>query len=400
MTAPSWRVLAINSGSSSLKAAVYEFGPGEERVLSVESSRIGLPGSRLRVVGADERVVVDGPQDLPDHEAARQALFRQLDGEHPALRPDAVGHRVVHGGGRHWAPELVVPELMVSLDQLARIDPEHLPQAIAAIRAVEQAYPAVPQVACFDTGFHQGLPAVARRYALPHDLAEAGVVRYGFHGLSYEYVLQELRRIDEPAAGGRVVIAHLGNGASMTALHEGRSIDTTMGFSPTGGLVMGTRCGDLDPSVIVYLLRERGMTVEAISRLINRQAGLLGVSGTSGDMRDLLSAEASDSRATDAVALFCYQAKKYLGASAATLGGLDLLVFTAGIGERAAPVRERICAGLKFLGIELDGERNRRHGPVISSERSRVTVRVITTNEELMVARYASRVVPGAGRPA
>ena len=399
MTAPSRRVLAINSGSSSLKAAAYELGPAEARVLSVEASRIGLPGSRLRVVGGDERVV-DGPQDLPDHETALQALFRQLDREHPALRPDVVGHRVVHGGGRHWAPELVVPELMVSLEQLARIDPEHLPQAIAAIRAVEQAYPGVPQVACFDTGFHQGLPAVARRYALPRDLAEAGVVRYGFHGLSYEYVLQELRQIDEPAAGGRVVIAHLGNGASMAALQEGRSIDTTMGFSPTGGLVMGTRCGDLDPSVIIYLLRERGMTVDAISRLINRQAGLLGVSGTSGDMRDLLAREASDSRAADAVTLFCYQAKKYLGASAAAIGGLDLLVFTAGIGERAAPVRERICAGLDFLGIELDGERNRRHGPVISSERSQVTVRVIRTNEELMVARYASRVVPGAGPPA
>lgn len=226
------------------------------------------------------------------------------------------------------------------------------------------------------------------------------MVRYGFHGLSYEYVWQELRRIDEPAAGGRVVIAHLGNGASMAALQEGRSIDTTMAFSPTGGLVMGTRCGDLDPSVIVYLLRERNMTADAISRLVNRQSGLLGVSETSGDMRDLLSAEASDPRAAEAVALFCYQAKKYLGASVAAIGGLDLLVFTAGIGERAAPVRERICAGLEFLGIELDGERNRQHAAVISSERSRVTVRVIRTNEELMVARYASQIAPGEGHPA
>lgn len=399
MTAPASRVLAINSGSSSLKAAVYEMGPAEVRVLSVEASRIGLPGSRVRVVGADARVAVDRLEDLPDHAAALEALFHRLDREYPALRPDVVGHRVVHGGGRHWAPEVVAPELMVSLDQLTRMDPDHLPQAIAAIRAVEKAYPGLPQVACFDTGFHRGLPPVAWRYALPRDLAEAGVVRYGFHGLSYEYVLQELRRIDGSAAGGRVVIAHLGNGASMVALQEGRSIETTMGFSPTGGLVMGTRCGDLDPSVIVYLLRERGMTADAISRLINRQSGLLGASGTSGDMRDLLSAEASDPRAADAVALFCYQAKKYLGASAAALGGLDLLVFTAGIGERAAPVRERICAGLKFLGIELEAERNHRHEPVISSERSRVTVRVIRTNEELMIARYASRTAPGEGRP-
>ena len=399
MTAPNRRVLAINSGSSSLKAAVYEMGPVEARVLSVQASRIGLPGSRVRVVAADATAPVDRLEDLPDHAAALEALFHRLDREHPALRPEVVGHRVVHGGGCHWAPELVAPELMASLDQLTRIDPDHLPQAIAAIRAVEKAYPDVPQVACFDTGFHRGLPPVARRYALPRDLAEAGVVRYGFHGLSYEYVLEELRRIDGSAAGGRVVIAHLGNGASLVALQEGRSIDTTMGFSPTGGLAMGTRCGDLDPSVIVYLLRERGMTADAISRLINRQSGLLGASGTSGDMRDLLSAEASDPRAADAIALFCYQAKKYLGASAAALGGLDLLVFTAGIGERAAPVRERICAGLKFLGIELDGERNRRHEPVISSGQSRVTVRVIRTNEELMIARYASRMAPGEGRP-
>jgi acetate kinase len=217
------------------------------------------------------------------------------------------------------------------------------------------------------------------------------VVRYGFHGLSYEYVVDELRDLEGAAAGGRVIAAHLGNGASMAAIRDGRSIDTTMGFSPTGGLVMGTRCGDLDPSVPLYLFRERGMSAEAMSTLINRRSGLLAVSETTEDMRDLLAMEAADPRAAEAVALFCYQAKKYLAGLAAALGGLDILVFTAGIGERAAPVRARICAGLEFLGIKLDAERNGRNAPVISSDGSRVTVRVIKANEELMVARHATQ---------
>jgi acetate kinase len=232
------------------------------------------------------------------------------------------------------------------------------------------------------------MPPVARRYALPQEYADAGIIRYGFHGLSYEYIMQALRAEDTVAADGRVIIAHLGNGASMAAVHGGTSIDTTMGFTPTGGLVMGTRPGDLDPSVPLYLVRARGLTPDAANTLLNTRAGMLGVSETSGDMRDLLAKEASDPRAADAIALFCYQAKKFVGSLAAALGGLDTLIFTGGIGERAAPVRGRICAGLAFLGIQVDPERNAADAPVISADGGPVTVRVMPTDEDLMIARH------------
>lgn len=388
MTDLTARVLTINSGSSSLKAAVYDMGAVEARVLSVEASRIGLPAGRVRIA-SPRAVLVDMRQAIADHAGAFATLLGWLDREWPTFRPDVVGHRVVHGGSRYSEPEIVTPMLVSALEKLIPIDPDHLPQAIAGIRAAAAAYPDVPQVACFDTGFHRTLPAVARRYALPQELADEGVVRYGFHGLSYEYIVDELRRVEGAGAGGRVIAAHLGNGASMAAILEGRSIDTTMGFSPAGGLVMGTRCGDLDPVVPLHLIREHGMSAEAVNTLINKRAGLLAVSESTEDMRDLLATEATDPRAAEAVALFCYQARKYLAALAAALGGLDTLVFTAGIGEHAAPVRARICDGLHFLGIELDPERNARHAPVISSDGSRVTVRIIRTNEELMVARHA-----------
>jgi acetate kinase len=258
---------------------------------------------------------------------------------------------------------------------------------------VGRAYPAVPQVACFDTAFHSRMPRVARLYALPRRLAEEGIIRYGFHGLSYEYVMEELRRLEPEAAAGRVVVAHLGNGASMAAVRGGVGVDTTMGFTPTGGLVMGTRSGDLDPSVPLYLLGERGLTPAEVSDLLNKQAGLQGVSGTSADMRDLLDREPDDRRAAEAVALFCYQAKKFLGALAAALGGLDALVFTGGIGEHSATVRERVCEGLEFLGIRLDPDRNGAHSPVISSDATAVTVRVVPTDEDLMVARHTRRLI-------
>jgi acetate kinase len=258
---------------------------------------------------------------------------------------------------------------------------------------VGRAYPAVPQVACFDTAFHSRMPRVARLYALPSRLAEEGIIRYGFHGLSYEYVMEELRRLDREAAAGCVVVTHLGNGASMAAVRGGVGVDTTMGFTPTGGLVMGTRSGDLDPGVPLFLLEERGMSPTEVSDLLNKQAGLLGVSGTSADMRDLLDREPDDGRAAEAVGLFCYQAKKFLGALAAALGRLDALVFTGGIGENAAPVRERVCEGLEFLGIRIDPERNAAHAPVISSDDASVTVRIVPTDEDLMVAQYTRRLI-------
>ena len=396
MTRPATRVLAINSGSSSLKAAVYEIGDAETRHLGIQVSRIARTGCRLRVADGRGSCLVDREAKLADHGAALNAVLDWLDREAPGLRPDVVAHRVVHGGAQYRAPTVLSPEVLTALEALVPVDPDHLPQALSGIRAIERAYPRLRQVACFDTGFHRELPIVARTYGLPRRLTEAGLVRYGFHGLSYEFVVERLGALDPAAASGRVIVAHLGNGASMAAIQGGRSIDTTMGFSPTAGLLMGTRSGDLDPGLLLYLMREQRLTPAEAGDLINRRAGLLGVSATSEDMQDLLAREREDPRAAEAVALFCYQARKYVGAYAAALGGLETLVFTAGIGEHAAPVRERICAGLGFLGLELDSGRNARHEPVISADRSRVTVRVIETNEELMVARHACRLVAEA----
>ncbi len=272
-----------------------------------------------------------------------------------------------------------------------------MPQALDAIRTVGEAYPHLPQVACFDTAFHRHMPPVARRYALPRAYADAGVIRYGFHGLSYEYIMQALGAADRAAADGRVIVAHLGNGASMAAVRGGIGIETTMGFTPTGGLVMGTRSGDLDPSVVLYLLRARGLAPDDASALLNKESGMRGVSGTSGDMRDLLEKKSTDPRAAEAVDLFCYQAKKSLGALAAALGGVETLVFTGGIGEHAAPVRERICANLDFLGIRLDPARNAAHAPIISPDDAPVTVRVMPTDEDLMIARHTAHLLAEGG---
>jgi acetate kinase len=390
------RLLTINTGSSSLKAAMYRLREDttEPPEIRAEASRIGGRGGGLRLADARGETLDERQDDLPNHIAALEALLSRLP-DRGLDRDDlaAVGHRIVHGGDRHREPQRVAPELVADLRALVPIDPNHLPQAIAAIEAVGRAYPAVPQVACFDTAFHSRMPRVARLYALPSRLAEEGIIRYGFHGLSYEYVMEELRRLDREAAAGRVVLAHLGNGASMAAVRCGIGVDTTMGFTPTGGLMMGTRSGDLDPSVPLFLLEERGMSWTEVSDLLNNQSGLLGVSGTSADMRDLLDREPTDGHAAEAVALFCYQAKKFLGALAASLGGLDALVFTGGIGEHSATVRERVCEGLGFLGIRLDPDLNAAHAPVISSDAAAVTVRVVSTDEDLMVARHTRRII-------
>ena len=390
------RLLTINTGSSSLKAALYRLREDttETPELRAEASRIGGQGGGMRLADDRGETLDERRDDLPDHAAALDALMSRLR-DRGLGRDDlaAVGHRIVHGGDRHREPQRITPGVVADLRALVPIDPNHLPQAIAAIEAVGRVYPAVPQVVCFDTAFHSRMPRVARLYALPRRFAQEGIIRYGFHGLSYEYVVDELRRVDRAAYEGRLVVAHLGNGASMAAVKEGVGIDTTMGFTPTGGLVMGTRSGDLDPSVPLFLLKERGLTPTEVSDLVNKQAGLLGVSETSADMQDLLEREAYDGRAAEAVALFCYQAKKFLGALAAALGGLDTLVFTGGIGEHAAPVRERVCESLGFLGIRLDPDRNATHAPVISSDDAAVTVRVVPTDEDLMVARHTRRLI-------
>ena len=390
-------LLTINTGSSSLKAALYRVGAGETPLLAAQAERIGSPGSRLRLEDFRGDTLDERRDALPDHPAALRTLLDQLRSQGWDRDLAAVGHRVVHGGDRYSEPRLIDVELTKNLWRLAQIDPDHIPQALATIEAAARAYPTVPQVACFDTAFHRRMPRVARLYALPRRFAEAGVLRYGFHGLSCEYVMEELRAADPAEADGRVIIAHLGNGASLTAVRGSVGLDTTMGFTSTGGLVMGTRSGDLDPGVLIHLLRSQGLDSVMLGDLVNREAGLLGVSGTSADMRDLLACEEDDPRAAEAIDLFCYQAKKFLGALAAALGGLDTLVFTGGIGEHAAPVRWRICEGLAFLGIRLDQDRNAAHAPVISRKDGAVTVRVVRTDENLMIARHTHRLTTQEG---
>jgi len=399
-------ILTVNSGSSSLKVTLYRVeGALEVPELSAMAERIDVRGGRLRLTnaGGESRggtlpeTFGWAPTELPDHSAALGVVLERMRRMGDDRPPAAVGHRIVHGGSLYREPVEIVPEVVAELRGLSPIDPTHMPQVIAAIDAIRSAYSTVPQVACFDTAFHAAMPRVARLFALPRALSEEGIVRYGFHGLSYEYVTSELRKMDQKAAEGRIIIAHLGTGASMVAVRGGEGVDTTMGFTPTGGLMMGTRSGDLDPGVLLHLLRVKGLDVGALDALVNGESGLLGVSETTSDMRELLGREGSDPRAAEAIAIFCYVAKKYLGSLAAALGGLDTLVFTGGIGERAAPVRERICDGLAFLGIALDPERNVGHGPIISSDGSPVTVRVLPTDENAMIARHTVRLISRKG---
>jgi acetate kinase len=294
---------------------------------------------------------------------------------------------------KHSQPERVTPKLLAELHRITPYAPEHMPRGIALIEAFLRLHPKLPQVACFDTAFHRSMPRVARLLPIPRRYAAKGVERYGFHGLSYAYLMEELGRLDPAGAKGRVILAHLGNGASLAAVRRGKSIDTSMGFTPTAGLVMSTRTGDLDPGLLYYLARTERMTAARLQQMANQESGLLGVSGTSSDLRDLLAHEAGDVRAAEAVALYCYQAKKWIGSFAAALGGLDTLVFAGGTGENAPLVRERICDGLGFLGIELNRKRNAKNAPLVSQDGGRVKVRVIRTDEELMIAKSVTRVL-------
>jgi acetate kinase len=388
------QILTINSGSSSIKSSLYLMGTSEELELFGSLERIGLDPGILHVKRADGETLTEQRLHLADHSAALETLLRWIEGGHTL---DAVGHRIVHGGHWYQKPEMVTPELIATLKTLVPFAPLHLPHELAAIETVCRHYPSLPQVACFDTAFHRTLPPVARRLPLPRRMEQEGIVRYGFHGLSYEYIMQEIaREAGAEAANGRVIIAHLGNGASMAAVCGGKCADTSMGFTPTGGLMMSTRTGDMDPGVIFYLLEEKALAPSFVKELINRYSGLLGVSGVSPDVQDLLAKEAEDPHAAEALELFCYLCRKFIGALAAALGGLDTLVFTAGIGENAVAVRQRICQNLEFLGIRLDPARNERNAPVISHDGSPVTVRVIKTNEALMIARHTQQLLSAA----
>ncbi len=386
-------ILTINGGSSSIKFALYQIDQPLKLRLFGKIDRIGLSGTKLTFNDRTRNQQDSRNVAASDHKTAAILLIDWLEDQDGFQSIRAVGHRVVHGM-QHAAPELVTRELLDELHRISPYDPEHLPREIELIEAFRERHPNLPQVACFDTAFHQTMPRVAKLLPIPRRYAAKGVQRYGFHGLSYAYLLEELVGFgDSAATTGRVILAHLGNGASIAAVRDGKSVDTSMGFTPTAGLVMSTRSGDLDPGLVPYLARTEQFTAEQFYEMVNHESGLLGVSETSSDMRDLLAREAADVRAAEAVALFCYQAKKWIGGFAAALGGLDTLVFAGGIGENAPRVRARICEGLGFLGIELNESRNAESAKVISTDASRSTVRVIRTDEELMIARSVNRIL-------
>ena len=387
-------ILTINGGSSSIKFALFEAGDSLRRILEGGIERIGLPEPILRVKGLNQADNFSRLVAAADHTVAVGALMDWIEERIGRVGLTAVGHRVVHGGPKYSDPQLITKEMIEELRQLEPFDPEHLPEEIELTEAFHRRFPDLPQVACFDTAFHSDLPRVARLLPIPRRYEAQGVRRYGFHGLSYEFLMKELARLaGAGAAQGRVILAHLGNGASLAAVHHGKPMDTSMSFTPTAGLPMSTRSGDLDPGLVWYLARTEGLDAKQFNEMVNFRSGLLGVSETSSDMRDLLAKETDDVRAAEAVALFCYQAKKWIGAFAAALGGLDTLVFAGGIGENTPIVRARICDGLGFLGIELEEKQNVANADVISANASRVAVRVIHTDEEWMIARTVCRVL-------
>ncbi len=383
-------ILTLNAGSSSIKFALFRAGPLSElqRISHGQVERIDTK-PHLAAWGAsgtllDEKDWGDSP---PDFRSLVETIIAWAENHLGSDRLIAVGHRVVHGGPDHSAPEQVTPALLSDLDRLTPLAPLHVPHNIEPIRAIAAARPRLPQIVCFDTAFHRTMPEVATRLALPREYEEAGIRRYGFHGLSYEYIAGRLHVVAPALARGKTIVAHLGNGASLCAMREGKSIDTTMGFTALDGLVMGTRCGSLDPGVILYLEQERGMTAAKVEDLLYRRSGLLGVSGgIASDMRTLLAS--TSARAREAIELFVFHIARQIGALTSSLGGLDGLVFTAGIGEHASAIRSMVCSRLDWLGAEIDRESNARDAPVISTAGSGVEIRIVPTDEEAMIARH------------
>ena len=393
-------ILTVNVGSSSIKFALFEAGVILRREYAGTIERIGLPTPVLRIEGAKPADSVSERLSAPDHTAAMGAIIDWIEKRGDISALSGVGHRVVHGGPNYSAPQRITPELLDELRRISSFDPQHLPQEILLIEALAQRFPDLPQVACFDTAFFHDLPRVARLLPIPRRYEAKGVRRYGFHGLSYAYLMGELvRQGGAEAANSRVILAHLGNGASLAAVHQGKPLDTSMGFTPAAGVPMGTRSGDLDPGLASYFSRTENMTSEQFDGMVNFQSGLLGISEISSDMRELIDREAQDVRAAEAIALFCYQVRKWIGAFAAALGGLDQLVFAGGVGENVPQVRARICAGLGFLDIDLDNARNAQNASLISSDADRVDVRVIRTDEEVMIANSVAQILdPSSAR--
>lgn len=393
MTTDGPRVLAINGGSSSIKFALYQVRGVLTQVLHGKIDRVGLRGTTLtfddqRRRQQESRVIGD-----LDHGLAVTFLIDWLQQHLDLASLAAVGHRVVTGGARYFEAQRVTEELLVALRGISAYAPDHLPSELAVIERLRDRMPGLLQVVCFDTAFHRDLPSVAKMLAIPRRFQTRGVHRYGFHGLSYSYLMEELGRLSTEEAQGRVILAHIGNGVSLAAVHGGRCVDTSMGFSPAAGVPMATRSGDLDPGLVWYLAHTEHLTAEQFQHMVNHESGLLGISETSADVRDLLSNEANDVRAAEAVALFCYQIRKCVGAFAAALGGLDTLIFAGGIGENAPVIRARICEDLSFLGLQLDAGRNATNDAVVSSHASRVAVRVMPTDEALMIVQATNRII-------
>jgi acetate kinase len=399
-------ILVANAGSSSLKFALFKRNEADQPVAEAAGEVEGIGTQpRFTVKNAAGQTLVDRAHD-PDevlHHGGAIAVIRSWVHERDrGATLLAVGHRVVHGGQHFSEPVLVDTKVLTKLEALVPLAPLHQPQCLAVIRAVQDAMPTLPQIACFDTAFHRTQPAVAQAFALPRRLTDEGVRRYGFHGLSYEYIASALPTLGPGLADARVIVAHLGSGASMCALRGGRSVATTMSFTPLDGLVMGTRCGNLDPGVLLYLMDRHGLDARALEKLLYHESGLLGVSGISSDMRTLLASD--DPSAKEAIELFVYRIGRELGSLAAALGGLDAIVFTGGIGERSAVVRAQICSQAVWLGLEVDAAGNERHGPCLSTPASKVTAWVLPTNENLMIARHTLKQVMfssgGGGLPA
>lgn len=385
--------LTINRGSSSIKFALYESDGSLTRLLFGVMENMGLKNTRLNYNYSDATKEISVDIKAVDQDAATHKMMDWLEKQEGFTSVKAIGHRIVQGM-KHTEPELITVELLAELKAFSAYDPEHLPFEIKLIELLKKRYPAIPQIACFDTSFHGSMPAIAKLLSIPRRFNARGIQRYGFHGLSYGYLLEELSRsAGNETAKGKIILAHLGNGASLAAVKDGKSMDTSMGFTPTSGLPMGTRTGDLDPGVAWYLMKIEKLNPAQFSHLINYESGLLGISETSSDMRELLKTKDTDSRAAEAIELFCYQVRKWIGSFAAVLDGLDTLVFSGGIGENAPEVRKCICGGLQFLGIELEETNNIKNDAIISTGTSQVTVRVMKTNEELMIARLVCHVL-------
>ncbi len=380
-------LLTINGGSSSIKFALYEMEETLKQLFYGEIENIGTKNAILNFIDVINNKESSININTVNYDESVNLLIDWLELQDGFSSVKAIGHRIVHGM-QHIVPEKITAKLLNELKQIYPYDPEHLPGEIKLIEIFAKRCPALVQVACFDTSFHSTMPLVAKLLPIPKKYFAMGIQRYGFHGLSYAYLMQELERIaGNETTKGKIILAHLGNGASLAAIKEGNCIDTSMGFTPASGLVMGTRTGDLDPGVSWYLMEVEKFTPQQFNNLINDESGLLGISETSSDMKELIKNKNTDPRAADAFNLFCYQTKKYIGAYAAALEGLNTLVFSGGIGEHSQEVRSQICDGLQFLGIELDEIKNRNNKPIISADKSKITVRVMQTNEQLMIAR-------------